>query len=285
MNKKNYIIEEDGFCGNLYFSESSFDNNKVLIVCGGSDGEFSFTEKIAEYFCKAGFNSLALAYINAPGIPKHTIEAPIETIETAVNKLSEEGFSMIGAYGISSGGEFVLLASTLIHKISCVIAVSSPTVISQADNGIVHKNTSCWSWQKKPFPYLNINYSLFRAIPKSLFRRELYVTDQYEKALINAPEDVWIPVENIKGKILIISAEEDTICPSTFFGKQAVERLKKANFHFQYEHLAYKYASHFVVPFETSERKAFRIERKFPCECMESCIDAYKKAIQWLENW
>ena len=70
-----------------------------------------------------------------------------------------------------------------------------------------------------------------------------------------------------------------------FFWQTSCRSSKKANFNFQYEHLAYKYASHFFVPFETSERKAFRIERKFPSECMESCIDAYKKAIKWLENW
>ncbi|NFA59100.1 alpha/beta hydrolase family protein [Clostridium sporogenes] len=284
----NFNVDVHGFQGSFYCSEQTLEENKVLIVCGGSSGNFALTAKLAEIFCNQGFHVLAMAYVNAKGLPKHTVEAPVESAQNAVKWLSNNGFNKIAMYGISSGGEYALLAASLIPQITCVVAVSAPCAISQGDDGLRYKNTSCWSWNNNPVPYMKINYSLIKAIPVSLRHRELYTKHFYEKGMKNAPDNVWIPVEKINGAVLFLTVKEDSICPSSDFAKIAICRMKEHKFCFPYEHVDYKYGSHFLIPVANSKSipfKVFAIERRYPKECAESRIDAFNKIIKWLKIW
>lgn len=285
---KNFTVETHGFQGCFYRSERPWEEKKAVIVCGGSDGDFTLTKQLSETFCSQGVHVLALAYVNAPGLPKHTVEAPVESAENAVQWLLDNGFDKIGMYGISSGGEYALLAASLLPRITCAVAVSAPCAVSQADNGVHYKNTSCWTWRNHPVSYMEINYSLISAIPMSLRHKELYTRHFYEKGIGSAPGNVWIPVEKINGPVLFLTAGEDSICPSSEFAKRAVQRLKEHDFPFPYEHVDYPYASHFLIPALTPESapfKAFAIERRRPKECAESRADSLRKTVAWLKKW
>ena len=259
--------------------------DKAMIILGGSDGSRRLTKAMARRFCQAGITSLGLLYINAPGMPRHTMEVPVESVERAVYWLKNKGFSKVGIWGMSSGGELALLSASLIPQIGCVVAVSAPTAVCQADNGRRAFATSCWTWRGKTLPYLPVRFSVWRTIPKSMCRRELFITDQYERAVHEATEDVWIEVEKIQGPVLTIAARDDTVCPSVFFGEVVEKRLNNACFPYPHQHLIYDYASHFIVPGEWLEKKAFRIERRNPSKCQTSCEDAFEKAVNWIKAW
>lgn len=283
LNTKQY-----GFDAELYLSERPWDEQKVVIVCGGSDGDFSLTKKLAKNLCNQGIHTLALKYINAPGLPKHTIEAPVETAIKAVNYLKSSGYHKIGIYGISSGGEYALIAATYTTDITNVIAINAPTAISQADNGIVSKKTSCWSWEGRPFSYIPVGYSLLKALPKSLAKRELYTAHFYEQSIKYAKKEAWIEVEKINGPVLFLTAEHDSICSSDRFAKIAIERLEQKKFAFRHEQINYKYASHFLFPVEHSKdipTSVIAIERKYADECARSRADSMEKSVAWLKSW
>lgn len=285
---KNFSVAEHGFSGTLYQSINHLKKDKILIICGGSNGNFAGTTKIAEIFCEYGINTLALAYINAPGLPKHTIEAPIESAENAVTWLDHNGFNKIGIYGLSSGGEYALLAATLIPRITCVVAISAPCVVSQADNGISYKNTSCWSWRKQALDYMKINYSLIKAIPTCLFYRELHTKQFYEKGIKATTNNPWIAVEQINGPVLLLTAKEDSICPSSDFAQLAMQRMENNNFSFSYEHVEYQYGSHFLVPIENPKSiplTVFAIERIKSKECATSRVASLNKTLEFLRQW
>lgn len=107
----------------------------------------------------------------------------------------------------------------------------------------------------------------------------------YRKLLANAAAETYIPVENIRGPILLISAAQDAIWPSEFSGRKIMERLDAHRFPHAHRHLVYEKASHLLVPFSLAEAKAFQVERKYPRECEESRLAAYEKTLTFLQNW
>lgn len=117
---------------------------------------------------------------------------------------------------------------------------------------------------------------------------ELYTAHFYEHAIKLASDDVWIPLEQINGPILFLTAQKDSFCPSSLFAKIASERLTAKGFSYSHKHINYEYASHFLVPIEKPESipvKATKVERKYQQECAKSRIDSLHKTIEWLKKW
>lgn len=54
---------------------------------------------------------------------------------------------------------------------------------------------------------------------------------------------------------------------------------------FAEEGLAYKHASHIMVPLETGALKLFREEREHPRECAASRADAFGRTLAFFERW
>jgi dienelactone hydrolase len=66
-----------------------------------------------------------------------------------------------------------------------------------------------------------------------------------------------IPVERIKGPILLISGEDDDLWPSARFAEIAMHRLRHARHPFPVNHLRYAHAGHTIaVPYVPVTRLA-----------------------------
>ena len=61
-----------------------------------------------------------------------------------------------------------------------------------------------------------------------------------------AVKQASIPVENIKGPILLISGDDDQLSPSTLMSKMIMDRLREHKHPFPYKHLRYKGAGHAI---------------------------------------
>lgn len=69
----------------------------------------------------------------------------------------------------------------------------------------------------------------------------------YEK---KGRSDAEIPVETIKGPVLLLSGEEDEIWPSSTMANRIMERLKENSFAYDIKHLSYTKAGHlFIQPY------------------------------------
>lgn len=283
-----FSIKEHGFYGKLMRAEMPFDKRKVVIVCGGNDGDFERTQLLCSFFTDHGIDALGLEYFGREGLPRHTIEVPVESAENAVKVLKQEGYSKIAIYGLSAGGEYALLAASLIPDITCVIAVSAPTAVSQADNRIYSKNTSSWSWRGKSFPFLKIEYNLWKIFSRSIGKGELHRSSFFEKGFARVSKEAWIPVENIKGPVLFLTAKDDSICPSFAFAQCAVRRLAENNFDYPKRHMAFSYASHMLLPFKNPQKvplRIFQMERKFPSQCAKTRETVGKVMMEWIKAW
>lgn len=119
--------------------------------------------------------------------------------------------------------------------------------------------------------------------------RQLNMCFQYEKGLKTLTEEETIKVENIKGPILLFSAQEDAVWPSNYSCQQITGRLKEKGFSHPVEHINYPYASHVLVPITDpkiiSQLRFYRMERKHADQCKESREKTMVKTIEWLNQW
>jgi hypothetical protein len=63
-----------------------------------------------------------------------------------------------------------------------------------------------------------------------------------------AVERATIPVEKINGPVLVVSAKDDQMWPSTLMAERVIERLDRHRHPFPFQHLAYDGAGHVLRP-------------------------------------
>jgi len=100
-----------------------------------------------------------------------------------------------------------------------------------------------------------------------------------------APESSVIPVERIAGPILLISAKEDAIWPSSEAGARIIARLDAHAFRYPHRQLVYEYGSHLMYPLKERIGKAFLMERAHPAECFQAKQDSFRQTLCFLKAW
>lgn len=287
--KRKFTLNHDGFIGNLYCPKKDAYRGKALVLFGGSDGYFSLSCLIGEKFAERGMTVLSLAYWNQPGLPDAFEKVPIEPVEKASKWLKENGYEKVGLWGISKGAELALIAGSLFTDlISCVVAVCPINLCCQGiDKAKKEKLLACssWSYRGRELPYAELQYSKGTMLKEMLKYREIRMRSFYENAVENASEAVLIPVENIHGPVLLLSAEHDSMWPAREAAQAMMDRLEKHGFPYAYKHYSYEYGSHFLIPYRLKSVKMFAIERKYPDKCMESNMDSFEKTLAFLKEW
>ena len=105
-----------------------------------------------------------------------------------------------------------------------------------------------------------------------------------------------INVENIKGKIVFVGAEDDVLWDTCKYIRRMVERLKVLPHESEYEALLYEHGTHFAFPQSLLKmmlpvgsglliRFAFQAGRKYPKECRETRIDIDEKLSAVISSW
>ena len=109
-------------------------------------------------------------------------------------------------------------------------------------------------------------------------------------------EEEKIKVENIKGRILFIGAEDDVLWNTCKYIRRMDERLKTMTHDSEYEICLYPHGTHFVFPEGMLKqmlpigsgllvRFAFRAGRKYPKECRAIRLDIDAKVTRTLREW
>ena len=271
-------------------AEKELDPQKALIVLGGSEGNENVPKNVGKMFADRGVSALGVLYFNAPGLPDSLVQAPVESIENAVKWLKEKGYSKIYIYGISKGGELALLAASLIPEISGVIALSPIHCVwtgLAGNKGLLNRKTTSvseFTWRGNDLPCMQSKINYLPGIWHLLTQRQIDLRYIYENPLKNFREDTAIKVENIRGNILFIYPEEDLMWPSKKAVKYMLARLKEHQWPYKAEELCYEKASHIIVPLSPKALRMFKVERKYPEECLRSRMDAFEKSLEWIEN-
>lgn len=285
---RKFTLDEDGFIGSLYCPEQDCYSGKAIVLFGGSDGYFSLSCLIAEQFVMRGMTVLALAYWNQPGLPDTYAAVPIEPVERAAMWLTGNGYEKVGLWGISKGAELALLAGTKLTKyISCVIAVCPMHCCMQGIDAKKKRELPCssWSYRGRELPYASVLTKKGRVLKDFLKYKEVHMRSCYEGTLTEAPRAALLPVEEIRGPILFLSADHDAMWPAKEAADLMMKRLRKQGFAYSYRHFHYEYASHFLIPYKLKSVKMFAIERQYPQKCMESNLDSFEKTLAFLKEW
>ena len=105
-----------------------------------------------------------------------------------------------------------------------------------------------------------------------------------------------IKIENIKGKLFLVGAEDDSFWETAKYIRRMDQRLKEHTHSCDYEILVYEHGTHFVLP-ESLLRKAlpvglkfvlrfiFKAAKDYPNECEATRKDIDKKLSAAIKEW
>jgi dienelactone hydrolase len=226
----------------------------VVIVLSGSGGGFDLDK--AAVLSRHGFATLALAYFGVAPLPTWLHRIPLEYFEAALTWLSaqpEIDSARVGILGVSRGAELALLLGSTLPQIHAIVAYA-PSSVAWAASGR-DKSTGelipCWTWRGKPVPFapLPLRGFMWRsAFPVVALKRPVMFRDLFRSGLRNreAVERAAIPVENIRGPILLVSGGDDHLWPAAEMTEAIIARLKRNGSAHAPEHLHFAHAGHML---------------------------------------
>jgi dienelactone hydrolase len=250
-------VEVDGIAGKLFHPDSN-EQYPGIIVLDGSGGGIPWAQVIAQKFALNGYAALALAYFKFRHLPETLKNIPLEYFETAINWIKKQPnikSDKLAVVGSSRGGELALILGSTFHQIKIVVAYAPSAFICGASGGFKEIGKSAWTHSGRPLPYIGDDFSLKTVIKYikiglcMLTKRPIIPTNMWWPKYLknkNLLEKTAIPVEKIKGPILLISGQDDKIWPSSLMSEMIINRLKKHNHPYPYKHLSYKGAGHIV---------------------------------------
>ena len=245
------IVQGNGIIADL-FHDGSGKPRKAIVMLGGSEGGKAWssrgTKKMVSQLVSQGYSLLSLAYFKSPGLPPLLEEIPLEYFMKAFKWLGNQPEVIpdeLAVIGMSRGAEAALLLGSRNPKIKAIVALSGSHVVWQGIPKLgakpSNKLKSDWSHHGKAIsfvPYGISSWNIGIVIGTLLYGKLRKI---HEQALRNNPkiEAAVIPVERIKGAILLTSGRHDKMWPSTQMSEQVISRLKEKGFAYHYKHIAY----------------------------------------------
>ena len=292
---KRFNVKENGFYGSYYKPEIDNYQGKCLIVFGGSMGSFMLTELCAEKFYEAGLNVIAVAFRDCEGLPDELHDIPLETVGNCIKWAKENVADKVGVWGISLGGQLALTLGVYYKDyVSLVVAVNPMHYYQQGMTSLKKLeflNCSCWTFNGKPLPYYSISVTSdeFKKQTKKDARKLhefICYSEFYKREYENLDKTAsyMIPVEEIKGSVLLLSAGEDRLLPSVDICNAVSARLEENGFKYPYKHITYDVESHYLTPAKPLTAKIFRVERKNPEMCDKNRLKSFNDTLEFIKN-
>lgn len=240
---ENYVIPLDDNHGKvhtkLYLGAS--ENQPLVVGFAGGEGgnawESDYWKPTRDEFIKRGYAFLSIGYFGMKNTPNSLDRISLNAIHNAIlenaknPKINRQKIAIIGA---SKGGELVLNLASYFDDIDAVVAIV-PSHVSFPSLTIM-SNTSSWTINNKELPFVPAPYS---AVP-SMLKGDLLQAFRIILENKEAEAKALIPVENINGSILILSATKDNQWDSTEMSDKVIKRLEQRKFKHYYQHIPIK---------------------------------------------
>lgn len=203
MEIQQLTLAEDGIVAR-YWTRSEASRRTPIVLLGGSEGGY-YRDTVASLLAAHGYPVLQLAYFGVAGLPSRLERIPLEYVHRAVLWLrnqpvvDSERLTLVGG---SRGAELALLVASRFPSLVFAVAAYAP---SSVVNRAVESDAPAWTHQGRPVPYLSGR-------------------EGFTPTPTNEPQAV-IPVERIRGRILLVSAVADEVWPSASFALAIVDRL------------------------------------------------------------
>jgi dienelactone hydrolase len=236
-------VQENGLAGML-FRPAALAPRPGVLVLGGSGGGLLWADEVAPLLASRGFVALALAYFRYPGRPDTTEGLPLEYFAEALAWLRKHPAvqgSSVAVVGMSRGGEVALLLAATLPDIDVVVAYVPLAVTLGNAKG------SSWTYRGRPvlgaLPHTVPQPPAGQAQPAPLALAPLFLASLQDQAAVRA---CAIPVERSRCPILLVSGEDDLMCPWALMGELVLERLRAHHSPWEARHLHYPGAGHYL---------------------------------------
>jgi dienelactone hydrolase len=293
-------IRTDGLVGTLFLPAGDGPHPAVLLVHGGGGG---IDEYRGAMLASHGYAAFVLAYFGAPGLPRNLVNIALEYFGKAIGWMRAQpwlGDGFLAVWGESRGGELALLLGATFPEIHAVSAwVPSGVMfwpIGDAEPGDTRPPAS-WTWRGEPLPYLQENNACVDAgeppdTGEPIAYAPIYLRHLEDSAAV---ERATIPVEKIRGPVLLVSGNDDQMWPSTPLAEIAMRRLEAHRHPHAFTHLEYRDAGHMIlVPYgpRTVRAVSFQIDAMStrlynmggtPRADAEAGVDAWRKHLAFLD--
>jgi dienelactone hydrolase len=242
-------VERDGLVAEVHRPTSDGPHPGVLLV-GGSEGGIPGPQ-LPMLLASKGYVVLAAAYFGTDALPEALEGIPMEYFETAVEWLGDApavSDSPYGVVGASRGGELALELGARTDEIGAVVGyVPSGVRFHGVPRG--GRPDPAWTVDGDPLPSVPPAFPLSflgQLAWRWLLRRPIRISTTYREGLARADEErieaATIPVEQIDGPVLLVSAGDDGLWPSGPLSERAADRLAEAGH--EYDHRHYERAGH-----------------------------------------
>ena len=306
MNTKRFDIDKDGFYG-TYF-ESDTPCNRALILMLGDDANDRMAVTGAKWLMQKNCNVMTMSP-NPKDYGHHNY--PLERIEKVIDYLKSKGNQKIGIVGASTTGMLALVAASYFSDITLTLAFSPADFVMEGfyQDGLdgCHErpgdNESSISYKGEPLPYLPYDYrhpEYWKKIKEESkdggdFIASRKMIDESERRH-PLKEEEKIKVENIKGKVVFIGAEDDVLWDTCKYIRRMMDRLKQLPHECDCKALIYEHGTHFAFPQSMLKMMmpvisglfigiAFKAGRKYGKECKATRIDIEKQLGEILKEW
>lgn len=278
-------VASEGFEGILFPGNGRKD--KAVIVMSGSNGGMKLTRQEALFYHENGIPALALALFQTGQTSPTLSRVPVEYVEKAVAWLFAKGYAKVGIDGTSKGSEMALVAASLFPSISCVIARVPSYFVSEGLEGHGWRKgpsgTSCWSFRGRELPYAPYRSRRFDMISMLRKEKELHIITFNRDKEVTL--ETIIPVEKIRGPILLLSSRHDEVWPSYESALRMEKKLTDVGFPYPHQHIAYAHMSHAMLTrLPRVYALAFRSERRDPKACEQDRQALRKELLYWVEQ-
>jgi dienelactone hydrolase len=225
-----------------------------VLLLGGSEG--GLHERDAQVLAGHGFTVLALAYFGRPGLSPGLVDIPLEYFSRGLDELAAQASARTGdRFGIlggSRGGEAALLAAAHDERVAAVVSVVGGGLVTQGIDyrrdgllDILGHPAGSWTWRGEPLPYLpyvipaELRDLVTRGLPVPL--RLAFPPVPANPAVL---DELSIPVERIRGAVLLLSAGQDGMWPGAAYSQVAADRLARSGHPFPFAHRVFEPAGH-----------------------------------------
>jgi dienelactone hydrolase len=223
-------LSADGFVGKL-FAPASRARRPAILLIGGSEGGISSPLE-AGALAAQGYPTLTIAYFKYPGLPSTLSRIPLEYFARALAWLARQPGvdpAHVLTLGVSRGSEAALLLGvhypSLVHGVIALVPSDAAICSYPGCRG------PAWMLGGRPLPY----------------------TRQFDDPAPTGDPAAVIPVERIRGPVLLDCGGEDQTWVSCPYASAIMSRLAAHRDHFAHVEYAYAAAGHGIgdfVPYE-----------------------------------
>ena len=306
MKKQFFSNEKDGFYGTYY--ENPKGANCAMIGLFGDDPNDFMAKCGAKWLHKNGVNVMCMS----PDVKNYGhVNFPLERIETSIKWLKSHGNKKIGIMGMSTAGMDSLVAASYFPDITLTFGLTPSDFVWQGfeqgeKDGCKEwpiEGESLFSYKGKQLPYMPFCYQhpdYWRIILEESKRTGNMIASRKlfddSEAAHPITEEEFIKVENIRGKLFLVCAEDDALWDTAKYIRRMEKRLAEKPHSCEVEAVVYEHGTHFVFPDGMLKtmlpvgsalfvKLAFSAAKKYPRECKTARIDIDRRMTRVICDW